>query len=139
MIWDMNNYYSNFFDDCSVLLEPECLTEKERKVAEKIDKAKDSQEIAIIISEALVSSLMEQLEVIAPVTETVSNSSDDDVCKPQKKLRNRHSKEGYMTEQQWQDYFDARDKGGLIPPNTHILGSEEDFIQIHSSRSIKEA
>lgn len=134
----MNNYYSNFFDDCPVLLEPECLTEKEREVAEKIDKAKDSQEIAIIISEALVRSVMEQLEVNAPATETAYYETVQNVVRPQKKIRRRHSKEGYMTEQQWQDYFDERDNGEPTLSDNPILGTEEGFKQIPSGRIIKD-
>lgn len=59
----MNNYYSKYFEECPTLdIIPSDLTDSEREMAEKIENAKDSDEVATIISENLVRSLMEQLE-----------------------------------------------------------------------------
>ena len=73
-----------------------------------------------------------------PATEVVSYGTSDNVGRSQKKNRRRHSKEGYMTEQQWKDYFDARDNGEPTPSDNLILGTEDDFKQIHSGRIIKD-
>ena len=73
-----------------------------------------------------------------PVTEVVSYRTDNKIGRSQKKTRRRHSKEGYMTDQQWQEYFDARDNDEPILSDTPILGTEEDFKQIHTGRTIKE-
>lgn len=130
----MNNYNSNYFDICPVLdVAQDNLSEREKETTERIDKAKDLQEVATIISEALVRSLMDQLEI----SEAVTNVINDSAHKP-KKTHHKRSKEGYMTEQQWQDYFEDRDNGEPALSDTHTLGTEDEFKQIHSGRTIKD-
>lgn len=73
-----------------------------------------------------------------PSTEAVSYGTANKVGRSQKKNRRRHSKEGYMTEQQWQDYFDARGDDEPSPSDNLIPGTEEEFKQIHSGRTIKD-
>ena len=73
-----------------------------------------------------------------PATEVVSYRTDNKIGRSQKKIRRRHSKEGYMTDQQWQEYFDTRDNDEpAAVPDTPVLGTE-DFKKIHTGRIIKD-